>query len=86
MSLFDELKRYNVIRTGIAYLALSWLLIQVAETLLPVYGYSDAVIRNLVAILIAGLVPVVIISVVIGIVNDIEFEITLPPGVTVEKN
>ena len=62
MSLFDELKRRNVIRTGIAYLAVSWLVIQIAETLLPVYGYGDAAIRNLVAILMVGLVPVVALS------------------------
>jgi TolB-like protein len=62
MSLFKELKRRNVIRVGIAYLAVSWLLIQIAETLLPVYGYADVAIRNLVAILVVGLVPVLILA------------------------
>lgn len=33
MKLFDELKPRNVIRAGITYLALSWLIIQIAETL-----------------------------------------------------
>ena len=62
MSLYKELKRRNVIRVGIAYLAVSWLLIQVAETLLPIYGYTDVAIRNLVAILVVGLVPVLILA------------------------
>ena len=62
MGLFNELKRRNVIRVGIAYLAISWLLIQIAETLLPVYGYTDVAIRNLVAILVVGLVPVLILA------------------------
>lgn len=53
--LFDELQRRNVIRVGIAYLAVAWLVIQVAETLLPVYGFSDMAIRNLVAVLAVGL-------------------------------
>ena len=54
-SLLDELKRRNVIRVGIAYLAVAWLILQVAETLLPVYGFTDAAIRNLVVILAVGL-------------------------------
>ena len=47
MSFFQELKRRNVIRVGIAYLVGSWLAIQVAETLFPVYGLSDGAIRML---------------------------------------
>jgi TolB-like protein/Tfp pilus assembly protein PilF len=52
---FQELKRRNVIRVGIAYIAVAWLVLQVAETLLPVYGFTDAAIRNLVAVLGVGL-------------------------------
>jgi TolB-like protein/tetratricopeptide (TPR) repeat protein len=62
MSLFAELKRRNVFRIAIAYLAGSWLLVQIAETLLPVYGFGDAAIRATVAVLAVGFVPVVIIS------------------------
>lgn len=54
-SLLDELRRRNVIRVGIAYLAVAWLILQVAETLLPIYGFTDAAIRNLVVILVIGL-------------------------------
>jgi TolB-like protein/Tfp pilus assembly protein PilF len=54
-SFIEELKRRNVIRVGIAYLAVAWLILQVAEMLLPVYGFTDAAIRNLVAALAVGL-------------------------------
>ncbi len=62
MRLFDELKRRKVIRVAIAYLALAWLLLQVAETLLPAYGYTDAAIRNLVAVLAVGLVLALVLA------------------------
>jgi TolB-like protein len=62
MSLFAELRRRNVFRVTIAYLAGSWLLIQVAETLLPVYGYGDDAVRIAVAVLAIGFVPVVLVS------------------------
>ena len=54
-SLLDELRRRNVIRVGIAYLAVAWLILQVGETLLPVYGFTDSAIRNLVVVLVVGL-------------------------------
>jgi len=62
MSFFDELKRRKVIRVGIAYLAVAWLLLQVAETLLPTYGYTDAAIRTLVAVLAVGFVIVLVLA------------------------
>lgn len=62
MSILDELKRRNVIRVTVAYVAVAWLLIQVAGELFPVYGISDAAIRVLVAVLGVGLIPVLVIS------------------------
>ena len=59
MSLVSELKRRNVFRAALAYLAASWLLLQIAETLLPVYGFSDAAIRLVVAVLAIGFIPLV---------------------------
>ncbi len=56
MKLFEELKRRKVFRAGIAYLTLSWLLVQIGETLLPAYGFTDAAMRVLVAVLAVGLV------------------------------
>lgn len=62
MSLFDELKRRNVIRAVAGYIAVSWLLIQVAETLFPVFGLSDAAIRAVVIVLAVGFVPAIVIA------------------------
>lgn len=62
MSLFSELKRRNVLRVTAACMAVSWLLIQVAETLFPVFGLSDASIRAMVIVLAIGLVPAVVVA------------------------
>jgi len=58
----DELRRRNVHRVAIAYVTGSWLLIQVVETLFPVFGLPDAAIRTVVILLAAGFVPAVILS------------------------
>ena len=62
MSLFSELKRRNVLRVTAAYIAVSWLLIQVVETLFPIFGLSDAAIRGVVIVLAIGLVPAVVVA------------------------
>jgi TolB-like protein/Tfp pilus assembly protein PilF len=62
MSLFNELKRRNVIRVAIAYLALAWLLTEVSGTLFPVFGIPDWGIRFLVIVFALGFVPALIIS------------------------
>ena len=54
MSLCNELKRRNVFRVAIAYLAGAWLLVEVTETLFPIYGFSEAAIRlTLILVLVA---------------------------------
>jgi hypothetical protein len=50
VSLFSELKRRSVLRVGAAYVVTAWLVVQVAETLFPVYGLSDGAIRTVVNI------------------------------------
>ena len=62
MSFKEELKRRNVLRIGLAYLAVSWLLIQVVETLFPIYELSDAAIKVVVTILAVGFVPVLVFA------------------------
>jgi adenylate cyclase len=62
MSLFDELKRRNVIRVAAGYIVVAWLVIQVAETILPFYGVPDATIRLLITVLAVLFVPVVILA------------------------
>ena len=60
MSLFSELKRRNVFRVALAYLAIAWVIIQIVETLFPLFGLSDDLIR-LVVILVSGGFPLVVI-------------------------
>ena len=62
MSLFSELKRRNVLRVAIAYLAIAWVIIQIVETLFPLFGLSDDLIRLVVILLSGGFPLVVIIS------------------------
>ena len=62
MNLLQELKRRNVLRVAAAYVAVSWLLIQVVETLFPVFGLSDAAVRVVVIVLAIGFVPVLVIT------------------------
>jgi len=54
MSLYQELKRRNVFRVAIAYLAGSWLLVEVAETIFPLFGFDDTPARILVIVLAIG--------------------------------
>ena len=62
MSLYHELKRRNVLRVAIAYLALAWLLTEVAGTLFPAFGIPDWGFRFVVIVFVLGFVPVLIIS------------------------
>ncbi len=55
-----ELRRRNVFRVGVAYAVVSWLIIQVVETLFPVFGLGDAAIRVVVTILVIGFIPALI--------------------------
>ena len=62
MSLFNELKRRNVLRAGAAYVVVAWLLIQVAETIFPLFGFGDTPARIVVIVLAIGLVPSMIFA------------------------
>jgi adenylate cyclase len=57
MSLLAELKRRNVVRAVAAYVAVAWLLIQVAETTFPAFGLSERALRLLILALAIGFVP-----------------------------
>ena len=48
MSFFGELRRRNVFRVGIAYLAAVWVLIQVADVVLPNVGAPEWIIQALI--------------------------------------
>ena len=62
MKLVSELKRRNVFRVAAAYVVTGWLVIQVAETILPAFGFGDAAIRNITIALAIGLVPTIILA------------------------
>ena len=77
MSFLNELKRRNVLRVGIFYLAGSWLLIQVLETLFPIFRLDETSIQIVVIILGIGFIPALILSWV--------FELT-PEGLKRDKD
>ncbi len=60
MSLFQELQRRNVIRVATAYIVATWLIIQVAETLFPVFEFSGNAMRVVVVVLGIGFLPAVV--------------------------
>jgi len=77
MSLFAELRRRNVFRVGVAYAAIAWLLVQVADVVFPLLGAPDWVLNILVVVLLLGLPVAVVFAWV--------FELT-PEGVKREKD
>ena len=54
MSFFNELKRRNVLWVGTAYIVAAWLLIQIAETIFPLFGFGDTPARIVVILLAIG--------------------------------
>jgi TolB-like protein/Flp pilus assembly protein TadD len=61
-NLFGELKRRNVIRGAGLYLVGAWLVVQVAGTVLPMFGAPEWLPRSIVVLLAIGFVPAVIFS------------------------
>ena len=55
MSFFAELKRRNVVRVGIAYVVIGWLLAQVAELAFDVISAPDWVLKSILVVLLLGL-------------------------------
>ena len=62
MSLIGELRRRNVLRVAAAYVALGWLLVEMAETIFPLFGFDDGPARMVVILLAVGFVPTMIFS------------------------
>ena len=54
LALFNELKRRNVFRVGAAYVVVAWLLIQLTETIFPLFGFDDTPARIVVIVLAIG--------------------------------
>jgi len=77
MSFFEELKRRNVFRVGIAYALMGWVLLQGADFALDLIGSPDWVIRVFALAVIVGL-P-------IALIFAWAFEMT-PEGIRLEKD
>ncbi|MBT8100444.1 MAG: hypothetical protein KJO82_11870 [Gammaproteobacteria bacterium] len=77
MSFFAELKRRNVVRVGIAYAIIGWVLAQVAEFAFENFGAPEWVLKTFVVVLLLGL-P-------LALFFAWAFEIT-PEGVKREKD
>jgi len=77
MSLYHELKRRNVFRVAIAYLAGAWLLIEVTDTIFPYFNLGETAVRVLIILLAIGFPMFLVFSWV--------FEIT-PEGLLREKD
>jgi len=77
MSLFNELKRRNVFRVGIAYTVAAWLLIQVTDIVFPRIWLPDSAVTLVIALLAIGFIPALIFA--------WAFEMT-PDGIKREKD
>ncbi len=62
MSFLAELRRRNVIRMAGLYVVGAWLVVQVAETLLPIFGTPEWVLKALVVLLAIGFIPALVFS------------------------
>ncbi len=63
MSLFNELRRRNVIRVALAYIAGGWLVLQVLDTLQPVLPFEEGqALRATIIVLAIGFLPALILA------------------------
>ena len=62
MSLWHELKRRNVVRVAIAYVAAAWLVLQVVDTVFAFLGFDTKQAGILLVILAVGFIPAVYLS------------------------
>lgn len=81
MSLLGELKRRNVIRMAGLYLVGAWLLVQVASTILPMFGAPEWLPRMIVILLAIGFFPALIFSWVFELTPEgFKRDVDVPPG------
>jgi TolB-like protein/tetratricopeptide (TPR) repeat protein len=76
-NLFEELKRRNVFRVAIAYIAVAWLVLQVSDIVFENFGTPDWVMKTLMFVLAIGFPLAVLFA--------WAFEMT-PEGITKEKD
>jgi TolB-like protein len=62
MSIFNELKRRNVFRVGIAYAVASWVLLQIVDVISPIFELPEWAPKLIFLILAIGLVPALLFA------------------------
>jgi len=62
MSFYDELKRRNVVRVGLAYAIAGWVLLQVADLVLTNIEAPSWVIKTLMLLVLLGFIAAVVIA------------------------
>ena len=62
MKFFEELKRRNVVRVGVAYLVVAWLVLQVVDTVAPMLVMPCSFGRGVLRVIVIGGRIVVVIS------------------------
>ena len=62
MSFFEELKRRNVVKVGIAYLVASWLLLQLTEVLTELLELNTDIGKIVIVLLVVGFIPALIFA------------------------
>lgn len=54
LSLWSELKRRNVVRVGVAYAVVGWLVIQIADVILPTFDAPRWVMQLVISVIVLG--------------------------------
>jgi TolB-like protein len=86
MSLLNELKRRNVIRMAGLYLVGAWLIVQVAGTVLPMFGAPAWMPRTVVLLLVIGFVPALIFAWVFELTPEgLKRDADVPPEQSIAK-
>ena len=62
MSFFNELKRRNVLRVAAAYAVVSWIILQVVDTVAPILELPESFAKGVLLVLIIGLPIALILS------------------------
>lgn len=61
-SFFAELRERQLFRSMAAYVVVAWLLVQIADTIFPIYEAPDWLLRALVTLLMVGFTPAMIFA------------------------
>ena len=62
MSFFEELKRRNVVRVGLAYAVVSWVVLQIIDVIMPIFDLPVWAPKLLFIMLAVGAIPALIFA------------------------